>query len=171
MPTPFTSKYPIVSLSDYPQLLDNLVAQQWEEWGYDDPDDLKEFFAQELAQTANLAENYPKTWIMMADTNADKIIGAVTLSLNEMGNAQPTERNPWLGYLYIEPDYRGQGLAKLLTNFAVEQSVKLGFPHCYLYASDEKPRYLKWGWQSLETLEFQEEEVTVMQNPDPLYPD
>lgn len=158
--------YPILSLADYPHLLDALVAQQWQEWGYDDPDELKEFFAKELENTENPANNYPKTWLMMQDDKLEIIIGAVTLSLNEMGNTQPAERNPWLGYLYIEPEYRGQGLAKRLTQFAIEQSMKLGFAHCYLYASDEIPRYLKWGWQPLQTLEFQEEIVTVMQNPD-----
>lgn len=154
--------YPIISLADYPQLLNALVAQQWQVWGYDTPEDLQAFFAQEL--TTNNA-NLPKTWLMMADDTLDTIIAAVTLSRDEMGDTQPTSRNPWLGYLYVEPDYRGQGLAKKLTEFAVEQSSRLGFAHCYLYASDEMPRYLKWGWQPLETFEFQGEVVTVMQNP------
>lgn len=157
--------YPIISLAEYPHLLDDLVAQQWQVWGYDDPNDLQDFFAEEIKTTENPSQNYPKTWLMIKDKTLETIIGAVTLSLNEMGDTQPPERNPWLGYLYIEPDYRGQGLAKILTNFAVEQSKKLGFGHCYLYASDEKPRYLKWGWRPLDTFEFQDEIVTVMQNP------
>lgn len=155
--------YPIISLSEYPHLLDALVALEWQVWGYDDPKDLSEFFAQELA--APHLGGMPKTWLMMADASLTTIIGAVTLSLDEMGDTQPAEHNPWLGYLYIEPSYRGQGLAKVLTRFAVEQSVTLGYQHCYLYASDEKPRYLKWGWRPLETFEFQGEIVTVMQNP------
>ena len=157
--------YPIISLADYPQLLDAVVAQQWQVWEYDDPDELREFFAQELV--ASEVPTLPKTWLMMADVTLTTIVGAVTLSLNEMADSQPSERNPWLGYLYIVPTYRGQGLAKTLTAFAVSESAKLGFTSCYLYASDEMPRYLKWGWLPLKTLEFQDERVTVMQNPPP----
>lgn len=144
--------YPIISLADYPQLLDAVVAQQWQVWEYDDPDELREFFAQELV--ASEVPTLPKTWLMMADVTLTTIVGAVTLSLNEMGDSQPSERNPWLGYLYIDPTYRGQGLAKTLTAFAVSESAKLGFTSCYLYASDEMPRYLKWGWLPCKPLNF-----------------
>lgn len=157
------SRYPyaIIALNEYPYLLDQLVAQQWHVWGYDDPNDLKQFFAQEL----DPEHVFPRTWLLMKDDTLTSIIGAVTLSWSEMGTVQPLERNPWLGYLYVEPHYRGQGLAKVLTEFAVEQSAQLGYDQCYLYASDETPRYLKWGWKPLQTLPFQGEDVTVMQSP------
>ena len=77
--------YPIISLADYPQLLDAVVAQQWQVWEYDDPDELREFFAQELVSSE--VTTLPKTWLMMADVTLTTIIGAVTLSLNEMGDS------------------------------------------------------------------------------------
>lgn len=149
----------IVSLSDQPQLLDKLVEQQWQVWGYDDPNDLRAFFAKELTDNTAL----PKTWGLLNEQHT--LIAAVSLSLDEMGTRQPKAHNPWLGYLYVHPDYRGQGLAKKLTQHAVQAAQAMGYPSVYLYASDERPRYEKWGWQPLDTFQFQGEIVTVMVNP------
>ena len=61
------SRYPyaIIALNEYPYLLDQLVAQQWHVWGYDDPNDLKQFFAQEL----DPEHVFPRTWLLMKDDN------------------------------------------------------------------------------------------------------
>lgn len=151
----------ILSLTDYPNYLDAVVDQQWQVWGYEDRDDLLAFFTQEFS------EAMPRTWALVDKEKRfpHDLIGAVTLSLDEMGNCQPPTRNPWLGYLYIEPSYRGQGLAKQLTEFAIAQAHQLGFDKVYLYASDETARYQHWGWQIIETLTFQGEIVNVMIEP------
>lgn len=152
----------LLSLAANPNYLEVLVDQQWQVWGYDERKDLLEFFAQEFS------DEMPRTWLLI-DNNKKfphDVIGAVTLSLNEMGACQPPTRNPWLGYLYIDPHYRGQGLAKLLTNYAVTQAHQLGYPTVYLYASDETARYQQWGWQIIDTLVFQGETVNVMVQPD-----
>ena len=150
----------ILSLAEYPDWLAPLVAQQWQEWGYDAPDELADFFAQEFTV------GWPKTWLLI-DTGQqnERLVGAVTLSQNELGEMQDSTRNPWLGYLLIDTPYRGQGYAKLLTRYAVQEGHKLGYQQIYLYASDEMPRYLHWGWQPVERLFFQEEWVTVMVSP------
>lgn len=165
MPTFFSQIYNtlimnIIPLKDNPDWIDAVVEQQWREWEFDDADELREFFAQEFGQTSPNA--MPRTWMMV---DGETLVGAITLSLNELGKRQPADRNPWLGYLYVSPDYRGQGVAKALTNHAVTMGKALGYPNVYLYASDEKPRYLRWGWQPLETLKFEGEKVTVMVCP------
>lgn len=160
--TTLPTHFNMLSLTNHPNYLDALVDQQWQVWGYDAREDLLQFFAQEFSAAM------PRTWLLV-DTDKrfpDDLVGAVTLSLNEMGQCQPAARNPWLGYLYVEPRYRGQGLAKQLTNYAVAQAHRLGFDKVYLYASDETARYQHWGWQIIQTLEFQGETVNVMVEPD-----
>lgn len=158
LPTNFT----VLSLSNNPHYLNPLTDQQWQVWGYDERADLLEFFEQEFQEATPKA--MPRTWLLIDITKPfpTHLTGAVTLSLDEMGDTQPKERNPWLGYLYIDHEYRGQGLAKYLTEFAVTQAHEMGFENVYLYASDETARYQHWGWQILQTLDFQGEEVNVM---------
>lgn len=153
-------KYQLLALTEHPDWLPTLVEQQWLVWGYDAPNYLAEFYRQSLSNAM------PKVWIFVDTSQFTPIlIGGVALSLDEMGDTQPAFRNPWLGYLYIEPSYRRQGLAKFLTQYAVDYAQSMGYKKVYLYASDERSRYQKWGWQPLETLDFQGEKVTVMQSP------
>lgn len=61
------------------------------------------------------------------------------------------ELTPWLASLYVEPDFRGQGIAVKLIKDITQKAKSLGYHALYLLAFDEAlPNwYEKQGWQKI----------------------
>lgn len=149
----------ILALKNAPEWLAALVAQQWQVWGYARPEDLADFFR------AGLTGAFPQTWLAVA---GPQLLGSVSLSLHEMGDAQPAARAVWLGFLLVQEDARGQGLGRRLMQVAEQAAAAQGIGTLYLYTADQAERYGRWGWQALETVQFQGEPVVVMVKTQPV---
>ncbi|WP_288430700.1 GNAT family N-acetyltransferase [uncultured Agrobacterium sp.] len=58
---------------------------------------------------------------------------------------------PWIAALWVDPEYRKQGVAAELISRARQHAAALGYAVCYLCATTEKrPYYLKQGFTLLE---------------------
>jgi GNAT superfamily N-acetyltransferase len=98
--------------------------------------------------------------IVFAYVRQGQAVGSVALLMDDM-TIRPS-LNPWLGCLYVLPIYRGQGIATKLFDHC-ERSARLrGISTLYLFTSQIRSFALKKGWQELEKVDFEGEEVSVM---------
>jgi N-acetylglutamate synthase-like GNAT family acetyltransferase len=86
-------------------------------------------------------KSFPITLIALVDGEC-----AGTVSIFENDLKIQRELTPWLASLYVNPHYRGKGIAKELIN-KVQQVVKeLGFKELYLRTEHTSEYYRRLGW-------------------------
>jgi predicted N-acetyltransferase YhbS len=71
---------------------------------------------------------------------------------------------PWLGQLFVAPNFRKRGIGTALVRAVVEEARRLDYNWIYLYTSGELPCfYDRLGWTVLETAHYLGKERVVMQ--------
>lgn len=81
---------------------------------------------------------------------ADEPVGTVALLDNDM--AEGLTEGPWLGNLYVHPEHRQQGIARLLVHAAEQKAVSLGIDRLYVKVPDAGAYFSQIGYQPLRTL-------------------
>jgi len=76
--------------------------------------------------------------------------GVVGAREHEQGNAK--EFTPWLTSLYVRPESRGMGIAKLLINAQHDIIQHMGYSEVYLYTSNAQSYYASLGWNVAKTI-------------------
>ena len=71
-------------------------------------------------------------------------------------NERP-ELTPWLSGIYVEPDYRGRGIANALVKSIEDLARDEGYEEIYLHTPDVEALYAKLGWQTFD--EFHREKT------------
>lgn len=87
-------------------------------------------------------------------------VGTASLTADDMSIRR--ELSPWLASVFVVPECRGQGIASALVRRVEAEAVAHGFERFYLYTPDQQALYRRLGWQTLESLEYRGETVTVM---------
>jgi GNAT superfamily N-acetyltransferase len=78
-----------------------------------------------------------------------RLAGICLLVLNELEPAHD-DLSPWLASLYVDPQFRGQGVARRLIS-AIEEHVRSqGIARLNLYTADAEHLYRKCGWAVVE---------------------
>lgn len=86
-------------------------------------------------------KSFPITLIALVD---GECTGTVSIFKNDLKTQR--DLTPWLASLYVNPHYRGKGIAKELIN-KVQQVVKeLGFKELYLRTEHTSEYYRRLGW-------------------------
>jgi N-acetylglutamate synthase-like GNAT family acetyltransferase len=87
-------------------------------------------------------ESFPITLIAIID---NECIGTVSIFQNDLKTRK--DLIPWLASLYVNSDYRGQGIGEMLIN-QVKKVVKgLGFKSLYLRTEHTSEYYIRLGWE------------------------
>jgi GNAT superfamily N-acetyltransferase len=69
----------------------------------------------------------------------------------------------WLGGVYVDSDYRGQGVAKIVVNSVIEEAKSRGIKALYLQTEDlSGGLYAELGWKKLHQINSKGSEVIVM---------
>lgn len=74
-----------------------------------------------LLSNGKFCETFGENAQVFLLTDDDKLVGYCTFSPKD--NIQPTSLTPWIGFLFIIPEYRGHNYSKLLIEY-VEQKAK-----------------------------------------------
>lgn len=91
----------------------------------------------------------------------EKPVGVVALKPTEM--SQFPERKYWLGSLFVDFDYRGQGVATLLESEVIKVAKSLSMSELYLQTEAlDGGLYARLGWEKLEQVSYQGITVQVM---------
>jgi len=93
------------------------------------------------------AKTMPKTIIATTD---GRIVGICNLLMHDL-DTRP-DLYPWAGNLFIDKNYRGQGVATLLMNEVINQAKKLGLTELYSYTK-HTGLCEKFGFKFLEETE------------------
>lgn len=136
-------------LADYPEFISTLAPLVAEHW--------KPILTQETTET-RLAKfrahlNYdalPIAWVAHSET---QVFGTAALRINDLPGHE--HLTPWLGGVYVTPEFRNHGTGLALCEH-VEQQAKEVFDisTLYLFTLDKQPWYEKLGWNMLEPFEW-----------------
>jgi GNAT superfamily N-acetyltransferase len=78
----------------------------------------------------------------------DRPAGVCLLVLHELDPAH--DYSPWLASLYVDPGFRGQGVARGLVRAIEEHARRHGVERLHLYTVDAEEFYRKCGWAVVE---------------------
>ncbi len=93
----------------------------------------------------SLDTNYPLTLVAESD---GKYVGTVSLvKEDEIKNCPYT---PWLASLYVLPEYRNRGIARILMDRCADAARDLGFKDLYLRTEHADKYYESLGWERVE---------------------
>jgi len=73
--------------------------------------------------------------------------------LERTGAEQHPELSPWLSGLYVEPGYRGKGIANEVVKVIEALAIDAGYADIYLHTSTAETLYARLGWQTIAHFE------------------
>lgn len=80
-----------------------------------------------------------------------QLAGICLLVLHELEPAH--DLSPWLASLYVDPEFRRQGVARRLVSAIEDHARRQGVKRLHLYTVDAEDFYLKCGWAAVERFE------------------
>lgn len=144
-------------LADQPQLVPQIAAWYYNEWGYKELGKSVEKTCERLSTKLN-RDRAPIPVIALRD---GKLIGAAQLKIREM-EIYP-EREFWLGGVYVDEAARKQGAAELLVKRIEEISKQLGISELFLQTKMlDGGLYAKLGWTQAEQVRYKGVQVCIM---------
>jgi GNAT superfamily N-acetyltransferase len=69
---------------------------------------------------------------------------------------------PWLGGMWVAPQYRGRGIGTALCSVVEEKAEVLGYDELFLFTLDKQPWYSALNWSSLEPARWRGQPGTIM---------
>lgn len=84
---------------------------------------------------------FPITLIAIKD---GECIGTISVFENDLKTQN--DFKPWLASLVVNPNYRNQGIGRILIDKALERVKELGFSRVYLRTEHASGYYIKRGW-------------------------
>lgn len=118
-------------------LLEKGIEFFWRNWGNESNFD---FYKDCIENSLSDDKPLPKFYIMLDN---DEIIGSYALITNDIISRQ--DLMPWFACLFVDENYRNQGLAEELINHGLNESRKKRFNTLYL-STDLNDFYEKKGW-------------------------
>ena len=140
-------------LADHQAFIPKLVCWHHAQWSYLRPGDTKE------KRTARLRTRLSKTQIpttfVAYTTDADGaeiVLGSSSLLVQDL-DTRP-ELSPWLASVYVDENYRGQGIGSALVRHAAQKAAEFGVEKLYLFTPDREQFYARLGWTVIERTPF-----------------
>ncbi|MDX5435862.1 MAG: GNAT family N-acetyltransferase [Pontibacter sp.] len=150
------TKFRIRYLHEVPQHFDAVASWIYHQW-WEKPGNTIEVVKAPLREHLQ-PKSFPVTLVAL---DGEKPVGSVLLIEDDGVEALP-ELKPWLAALYVLPEYRGQGVGKLLVQALEQHAQRTGFIDLYLVATDRVSFYYELGWR-VRTKLVGKTGVTIMQ--------
>src|SRR3954471_4511444 len=146
-------------LAYHPGYADHLARFSWQEWQrvYESRGQIFEDALGSYRERTNV-DCLP---LALIACHGAELIGTVSLKEQDL-DIRP-HVTPWLGGLFVVPEWRGRGVASLLMHRAVAEAGRLRLNELYLWTSSAEPLYLKLGWKLVERTEYCDKEISIMQ--------
>lgn len=152
-------------LAHCPELIDELARLSWKEW--------QDIYEQRQQTLEHSVKNYrarlttdrlPLTLVAIRSglaVNRRELVGMVSLKFHDM-DTRP-DLDPWLGGLFVLPEWRKRGVGTMLMHRATEEARRLNVPRLYLWTHTAEGLYDKLGWQVVERTNYFGKEAVVME--------
>ncbi len=134
----------ISNLLQYPAFADTIADRGWNAWWTESGVSIEDYRAH--LDPMLEAEGIPSAFVAH---EKDRYIGSVLIIENDLD--ERPDYAPWIAALWVEPEFRRQGIAAQLIARSREHIATLGHDTCYLCATaDKRPYYLKQGFTLIE---------------------
>lgn len=130
----------ILPLADFPQAIPALAAWIHAEWGALEAIPQEEIEAG-LRRNSGCRE-IPTTFVALS---GGKPVGTVSLDTADLPGFD--HLGPWLASLFVEPEFRGQGLGSSLLKRAMGHAGRLGARPLWLWTLRDTAFFEKHGWE------------------------
>lgn len=115
----------IAYLKDYPQYLSLIAEWIFNEWGHYNPGASLDSAKSKLSEHLN-KDNLPITFVALENNQP---VGTCSLRIND--GIRP-DLTPWLGSLYVDPNFRNRGLGEKLIDTVIRKAGSMKYPKLYL---------------------------------------
>jgi GNAT superfamily N-acetyltransferase len=146
----------IVPLVERPELVDQVAAWGFAEWGHLNPGQTLQSRTAEIHERMN-ADRVPI--VLVALDEAGLLVGTASLLFDDL---EGDPRNPWLASVFVPAEQRGKGIASALVVAIEDAARRLGFPILYLFTTSAARLYARLGWRALERRDYRGEHIQVM---------
>jgi predicted N-acetyltransferase YhbS len=147
----------IAYLADHPLLIPVLAGWFQDEWGYMSPgssvSDVEDSLRQHLHR-----DELPLALVAL---NGAAVIGSASLRPFDMKTRKNLSN--WLSSVYVPLEQRGRGIGSKLVRAVEAEASRLGIVTLHLYTPDKESFYARLGWSRIETTEYGQEQVVIMQ--------
>ncbi|MGH9319604.1 MAG: GNAT family N-acetyltransferase [Vicinamibacteria bacterium] len=143
-------------LADHRGHIPRLAEWLHTQWGYLHENDTVERRAARLEARATRG-GIPVGFVAV---EGDSLLGTASLVHDDL-EIRP-EIGPWLASVYVPPEHRGRGVASALVRRVVEEARDSGVSRLYLWTTDQERLYARLGWNQVERMRFQGEDIVVM---------
>ena len=145
-------------LANRTEYIPTLAQWYFDEWGYLQQDATVTSISSKLQ--AYLHTDRVPLVILAIEQNT--LAGAAQLKFTEM-SIYP-EKEHWLGGVYVSPDSRNRGIARLIIEHVVAIARNLGVHTLHLQTRDPTGGlYKRLGWQPVESVNYNNVDVLVME--------
>ena len=127
--------YPVVRLTDRPDLLDQAAAWFHSKWGIPE-----EAYRESMEQCLTGAAPVPQWYVVM---DGERIIAGLGVIENDFHNRK--DLTPNVCAVYVEEAYRCRGIAGEMLNFVCEDMARKGIGTLYLL-TDHTSFYERYDW-------------------------
>lgn len=142
-------------LADHVSHLPQLATWQYAEFGYLNPANTVERYAERL--TASLQKSaVPTTFIALQE---DTLLGSASLVRQTITHSH---LSPWLSSVYVDPQYRGAGIASALVGRVERAAAEMGSERIHLFTPSSEKLYAALGWELLEYSDHHGLKIAIM---------
>lgn len=143
-------------LADRPELASQLIPGLLEHWRYVFPDHT----TADRAAKFQAHQNYDTLPIAWVAHEGNEALGTAALRIHDLEERE--DLSPWLGGVFVQPQYRGRGIATALCYTVETKAVSMGITRLYLFTHGEETLYERMGWMRLEPIEWYGHLCTIM---------
>ena len=143
-------------LADHRDHIPRLAEWLHAQWGYLHENDSVERRAARLESRATRG-GIPVTFVAV---EGEALLGSASLVQDDL-ETRP-ELAPWLASVFVAPEHRGRGVASALVRRVVDEARNSEVSRLYLWTTDQERLYARLGWEPVERLRFQGEDIVVM---------
>lgn len=146
----------IVPLVERPDLVEQVSAWGFAEWGHLNPGQTLEERTIRIRGKMNV-DRVPIAFVALDEE--DRIAGTASLTFDDL---EGDPRNPWLASVFVPPEHRKKGIASALVRTVEDAARRLGYTRLYLFTSSAPTLYAGLGWRTLEQRDYRGEHIQVM---------
>jgi N-acetylglutamate synthase-like GNAT family acetyltransferase len=142
-------------LAGHASHLPRLAEWHHAEFGYLNPANTVQRYVERL--TASLQRSdLPTTFIAL---RGDTLLGSASLVRQTITHQH---LSPWLSSVYVDPQYRGGGIASALVGRVERAAAEIGSEKIYLFTPSSEKLYASLGWELMEYSRYQELKIAIM---------
>ncbi|WP_144182903.1 GNAT family N-acetyltransferase [Elioraea rosea] len=135
----------LATIAERPELAPVVAPWLWEEWGRGKGRTLDQVLARIASRTARVG--LEQTVVALEDG-----VAVATASLTAADADSRPELTPWLASVFVAPEARGRGYARVVVTAVESAARRGGFETLWLFTNSAPALYAGLGWQDAGTI-------------------